>query len=107
MLFKLSARKLSKTSDKSLLYFFARLEHEIVNTHKVDSNIVLVTVASKQLYKRSCTALNKRFYYSVGDPDPSDLYVFGPPGSGFGSFYYQAKILFCDFFLTFYLRKLM
>ena len=40
---------------------------------------------------------------SVADPDPSDPYVFGTPGSGFGSisqrygfgsrsFYYQAKI---------------
>ncbi len=50
------------------------------------------------------------------DPDPSDSYVFGPPGSGFGSisqmygsgsFYHQSKIvrkswflLLCDFFLT-------
>ncbi len=46
---------------------------------------------------------------SVADPDPSDPYVFGPPGSR--SFYHQAKIvrflLFCDFFLTFYLWKMM
>jgi hypothetical protein len=28
---------------------------------------------------------------SVADPDPSDPYVFGPPGSG--SFYQQAKIV--------------
>jgi hypothetical protein len=53
------------------------------------------------------------------DPDPSDPYVFGPPGSGSrsisqsygsGSFYHQEKIvrkaliptvllLFCDFYL--------
>ncbi len=37
---------------------------------------------------------------SVGDPDPSDPYVFGPPGSGSfrqrygsGSFYHPAKIV--------------
>jgi hypothetical protein len=36
---------------------------------------------------------------SVADPDPnpdpdlSDPYVFGPPGSGSGSFFHQAKIL--------------
>jgi hypothetical protein len=37
---------------------------------------------------------------SVADPDPSDPYVFGPPGSGSvsqrsgsGSFYHQAKIV--------------
>jgi hypothetical protein len=29
---------------------------------------------------------------SVGDPTPQDPYVFGPPGSGFGSFNHQAKI---------------
>jgi hypothetical protein len=29
---------------------------------------------------------------SVADADPSDPYVFGPPGSGSGSFYHQAKI---------------
>jgi hypothetical protein len=57
----------------------------------------------------------------VADPNPSDPYVFGPPGSGSisqrygsGSFYHQAKIrskknldsypvLLCYFFLTFYL----
>jgi hypothetical protein len=65
---------------------------------------------------------------SVADPDPntdpSDPYVFRPPGSGSGfisqrygsgsgSFYHQSKIvrktlilLFCDFFLTFYFEKL-
>jgi hypothetical protein len=41
-------------------------------------------------------------FYSVADPDPSDPYVLGPPGSGSasqrygsgsGSFYHQAKIL--------------
>ncbi len=44
------------------------------------------------------------------NPDPSDPYVFGPPGSGSESFYHQAIIvrklwflLFCDFFFTFYL----
>jgi hypothetical protein len=42
--------------------------------------------------------------YSVADPDPSDPYVFGPPGSGSGSisqrygsgsgsFYHKAKIV--------------
>jgi hypothetical protein len=61
---------------------------------------------------------------SIADPDPC---VFGPPGSGSGSinqrygsgsgsFYQQAKIvrkilittvLFCDFFLIFYLWKMM
>ncbi len=44
---------------------------------------------------------------SVGDPD--ELYVFGPSESGSGSLYHQAKkpwfLLFCDFFMTFYLRK--
>ncbi len=44
----------------------------------------------------------KRRERIVADPDPSDLYVFGPPGSGsisqrygsgFGSFYHQAKIV--------------
>jgi hypothetical protein len=31
---------------------------------------------------------------SVVDPDPSDpYYVFGPPGSGSGFFYHQAKIV--------------
>jgi hypothetical protein len=32
---------------------------------------------------------------SVADPDPnpSDPYVFGPPGSVSGSFYHQAKIV--------------
>jgi hypothetical protein len=30
---------------------------------------------------------------SVADPDPSDPYVFGPPGSGSGSFYHQANIV--------------
>jgi hypothetical protein len=29
----------------------------------------------------------------VADPNPSDPYVFGPPGSGSGSFYQQAKIV--------------
>jgi hypothetical protein len=27
------------------------------------------------------------------NPDPSDPYVFGPPGSGSGSFYHHAKIV--------------
>ncbi len=27
------------------------------------------------------------------NPDPSDPYVFGPPGSGSGSLYHQAKIV--------------
>jgi hypothetical protein len=54
---------------------------------------------------------NLRFLQTcVPDPDPSDPYIFGPPGS----FYHQAKIvrktlilLFCDLFLTFYLLKMM
>jgi hypothetical protein len=57
------------------------------------------------------------------DPDPSDPYVFGPPGSGSGSTsqevwiririllsssklvrkIFDSYLLFCDFFLTFYL----
>jgi hypothetical protein len=56
------------------------------------------------------------FTSSVADPDPSDLYVFMPPGSGSislrfgsgsGSFYHQANIvrrnliLLLNFFLTF------
>jgi hypothetical protein len=34
-------------------------------------------------------------YFSVADPDPNppDPRVFGPPGSGSGSFYYHAKIV--------------
>ncbi len=27
------------------------------------------------------------------DPDPQDPHVFGPPGSGSGSFYHHAKIV--------------
>jgi hypothetical protein len=34
--------------------------------------------------------LSQNVFDSVGDPDP---YVFGPPGSGSGSFYHQAKIV--------------
>jgi hypothetical protein len=30
---------------------------------------------------------------SVTDPDPSDPYVFGSPGSGSGSLFHQAKIV--------------
>jgi hypothetical protein len=30
---------------------------------------------------------------SVADPDPPDPHVFGPPGSGSGSFYHHAKIV--------------
>ncbi len=30
---------------------------------------------------------------SVADPDPPDPRVFGPPGSGSGSFYHHAKIV--------------
>jgi hypothetical protein len=51
---------------------------------------------------------------NVADPDPSDPYVFGPPGSGSGSFYHQAKKvrkplvpMICDFFFTFHLLKMM
>jgi hypothetical protein len=61
----------------------------------------------------------------AGSVENLDPYVFGPPGSGTistgsrsgtGSFYHQAKIvretsiptvLFCDFFMTFYLSKMM
>jgi hypothetical protein len=51
------------------------------------------------------------------DPDPSDPYVFGPPGSGSisqmygsgsGSFCHQEKprfLLFCDFFMTLSLKN--
>jgi hypothetical protein len=53
---------------------------------------------------------NNFFSTSVPDPDPPDPHVFGPPGSS----YYQAKIVrkaliptVCDFFWTFYLRKIM
>jgi hypothetical protein len=35
--------------------------------------------------------LKKGTKSSVADPDPSDSYVFGPPGFGSGSFYHQAK----------------
>ncbi len=61
-----------------------------------------------------CRYLSPMWESSVADPDPSDPYVFGPPGSvsqrsGTGSVYHQAKIarktLFCDIFLTFYLWK--
>jgi hypothetical protein len=46
--------------------------------------------------------IRNRLFGSVADPDPSDPYVFGPPGSGSisqmygsesGSFYHQAKIV--------------
>ncbi len=53
---------------------------------------------------------------SVVHPD-LDLYVFGPPGSGCGSFYHQAKIVgktliptvlsLLYFFMMFYLIKIM
>jgi hypothetical protein len=57
----------------------------------------------------------------VMDPDPWNPYDFGPPGSesvgqryGTGTLYHQEKIvrktlflLFCDFFMTFYVRKMM
>ncbi len=53
----------------------------------------------------------KPLFTSVADPDPSDSYVFGPPGSGSG-FFYQEKIVtlistFFDVFLTFCLKKMM
>ena len=65
-----------------------------------------------------------RISCSIPDPDPPYSHVFGPLrsgsisqryGSGSGSFYHQAKIvikktwflLFCDFFWTFYLWKMM
>ncbi len=39
---------------------------------------------------------------SVADPDPSDPYVFEPPGSRFGSIYHQAKIVRKTWFVTFF-----
>jgi hypothetical protein len=43
-------------------------------------------------------------YVSVPDPDPNpdplDPHVFGPPGSGSGSFYHQAKIVRKTLILT-------
>ncbi len=68
-----------------------------------------------------------RFTYPNPNLNPADPHVFGPPGSGSGSisqrygsgsgsgsFYHWAKIvrnpwflLFCDFFLTFYLWKMI
>ncbi len=58
------------------------------------------------------------FCGSVADPDPNpdppDPHVFGPPGSGSGSFYHHAKIVrksliptILWLFLTFYLWKMM
>jgi hypothetical protein len=52
-------------------------------------------------------------YSSVADPDANpDPHIFGPPGSGSGSFYHQAKIVRKTFiptalwlFFTFYLWK--
>jgi hypothetical protein len=74
--------------------------------------------------------LNEEFIYNkngVPDPDPPDPHVLGPPdpdpdplircmdpyqGSGYRSFYLQAKIvrktliiMFCDFFWTFIFEK--
>jgi hypothetical protein len=47
--------------------------------------------------------------FCVADPNP-DPYIFGPSGSGSGSFHHQAKIerkplirTVCDLLLTFYL----
>jgi hypothetical protein len=37
--------------------------------------------------------VRNRVKISVADPDPSDPNVFGPPGSGFGFLYHQAKIV--------------
>ncbi len=69
---------------------------------------------------------NKNASYSVADPDQSDPYVFGPPGSGSGSisqrygsgsesFYHQAEIVrktliptvFVTSFLLFIFEKIM
>ena len=36
-------------------------------------------------------SINVALGSSVADPDPSDPYIFGPPGSG--SFYHQSKIV--------------
>jgi hypothetical protein len=48
------------------------------------------------------------------DPDPTEPHVFGPPGSGSGSFHHHAKIVrktlipnILLLFLTFYLWKMM
>jgi hypothetical protein len=73
------------------------------------------------MYEMHVSVLLNPFTSIVADPDPLDPYVFGPSGSGsasqtfgFGSFYHQAKLVYktldsyCfDFFLTFYLRKIM
>jgi hypothetical protein len=56
--------------------------------------IDLEVVALSSLWHPSASNFN--VFFSVADPDPNpDLYVFGPPGSGygFGSFYHQAKIV--------------
>jgi hypothetical protein len=55
----------------------------------------------------ACIIIIRRDQGSVANPDPSDLYVLGPPGSGSvsqrygsGSFYHQAKIVIKPFIPT-------
>ena len=48
-------------------------------------------------FKTYCTG---RFRTSVADPDPPDPHVFGPPGSGSGSFYHHAKIVRKTYYLV-------
>jgi hypothetical protein len=69
-------------------------------THDIDYRLSAILFAAP--------ALKQRLLTSVADPDPNldpDPRVFGPPGSGSGSFYHHAKIvrktiflLFCDSF---------
>jgi hypothetical protein len=65
------------------------------------------TIRCRGLTERLTSPINFVFsqklpLFSAGDPDPSDPYVFGPPGSGSGSFsqryesgsfFHQAKIV--------------
>jgi hypothetical protein len=72
--------------------FTAQVQNFLANYNILEKKSVIISV-----------------WHSVAAPDPSDPCVFGPPGSRSGSFYHQAKkvrktfLLFCDFFLTFYL----
>jgi hypothetical protein len=88
-------------------------------THGLRRNSGIPTAVQRVL--SVCSMLGNKVFGSVADPDPnpdpSDPYVFVPPGSGSisqryrsGSFYHQAKIvsktlLFCDFFLLFIFEK--
>jgi hypothetical protein len=60
--------------------------------------------------------LTRTKYFKVADPDPNpdpeDPYVFEPSVSGsisqrYGSGSYLIPTVFCDFFMTFYLLKMM